>query len=112
MKESEFLLNLDKIDRDLDAFSFWSVFKRACSKYPVKGIKKLTPGRQALLILWEANSQTRDENGKIITANLTSGNTKEKLERLKEDLIGHFMNDDIDDDALKKFIRSVVNEVR
>ena len=112
MKESEFLLNLDKIDRDLDAFSFWSVFKSACSKYPVKGIKKLTPGRQALLILWEANSQTRDENGKIITANLTSGNTKEKLERLKEDLVGHFMKDDIDDNALKKFIRSVVKEVK
>ena len=111
MKESEFLLHLDKTDRDLDAFSFWAVFKRACSKYPVKGIKNLTPGRQALLILWEANSQTRDENGKIITANLTTGNTKEKLERLKEDLIGHFMNDDIDDNALKKFIRSVVKEV-
>ena len=111
MKESEFLLSLDKTDRDLDAFPFWSVFKKACSKYPVKGIKNLTPGRQALLILWEANSQTRDESGKIITANLSSGNTKEKLERLKEDLIGHFMNDDIDDDALKKFIRSVVKEV-
>ena len=111
MKESEFLLQLDRTDRDLDAFSFWAVFKKACSKYPVKGIKNLTPGRQALLILWEANSQTRDENGKIITANLTTGNTKEKLERLKEDLIGHFMNSDIDDDALRKFIRSVVNEV-
>ena len=112
MKESEFLLQLDKTDRELDAFPFWAVFKKACSNYPVKGIKNLTPGRQALLILWEANSQTRDESGKIITANLTSGNTKEKLERLKEDLIGHFMNDEIDDNALKKFIRSVVKEVR
>ena len=112
MKESEFLLHLDKTDRDLDAFPFWAVFKKACSKYPVKGIKNLTPGRQALLILWEANSQTRDENGRIITANLNSGNTKEKLERLKEDLIGHFMNDEIDDTALRKFIQSVVREVR
>tara|TARA_B100000287_G_C20439348_1_gene704919 strand:+ start:291 stop:629 length:339 start_codon:yes stop_codon:yes gene_type:complete len=111
MKENEFLLQLDKADRDLDAFPFWAVFKKACSKYPVKGIKNLTPGRQALLILWEANSQTRDESGKIITANLSSGNTKEKLERLKEDLIGHFMNDEIDDNALRKFIRSVVKEV-
>ena len=112
MKESEVLLHLDKTDRDLDAFPFWADFKKACSKYPVKGIKNLTPGRQALLILWEANSQTRDENGRIITANLSSGNTKEKLERLKEDLIGHFMNDEIDDNALRKFIQSVVREVR
>ena len=111
MKENEFLLLLDKTDRDLDAFPFWSVFKKACSQYPVKGIKNLTPGRQALLILWEANSQTRDERGQIITANLSSGNTKEKLERLKEGFIGHFMNDEIDDNALKKFIRSVVRQV-
>lgn len=111
MKENEFLLLLDKTDRDLDVFSFWSVFKKACSEYPVKGIKNLTPGRQALLILWEANSQTRDEKGKIISANLSTGNTKEKLERLKEDLIGHFMDDEIDNKALKKFIRSVVRQV-
>ena len=111
MKENEFLLLLDKTDRDLDAFPSWTVFKQACTQYPVKGIKNLTPGRQALLILWEANSQTRDERGQIITANLSSGNTKEKLERLKEDLIGHFMNDEIDDNALKKFIRSVVRQV-
>ena len=111
MRENEFLLLLDQTDRDLDAFPVWSVFKNACKVYPVKGVKNLTPGRQALLILWEANSQTRDERGKIISASLGSGNTKEKLERLKEDLIGHFMDDELDDKALKKFIRSVVNKV-
>ena len=111
MRENEFLLLLDQTDRDLDAFPFWSLFKNACKDYPVKGVKNITPGRQALLILWEANSQTRDESGKIISANLGSGNTKEKLERLKEDLIGHFMDDELDDKALKKFIRSVVNRV-
>tara|TARA_Y100000991_G_scaffold214684_1_gene203042 strand:- start:4581 stop:4919 length:339 start_codon:yes stop_codon:yes gene_type:complete len=111
MKENEFLVLLDKTDRDLDAFPFWSVFKKACNEYPVRGVQNLTPGRQALLILWEANSQSRDEKGKIISANLSTGNTQEKLERLKEDLIGHFMDDEIDDKALKKFIRSVVNRV-
>ena len=112
MDEDEFIQLLDQADRDLDAFPFWSSFKRACAAHPIKGIDKLTPGRQAVLILWEANTQTRDENGKILTLPLDGELMPEKLDKLKEDLIGHVMNEDIDELALRRFFKSIAMRIR
>ena len=58
MEEVDFIRLLDQADADMDAFPFWATFKRACAAHPIKGIDNLTPGRQAVLILWEANTQT------------------------------------------------------
>ena len=111
MEEQEFLRLLDQADRELDSFPFWASFKKACSQYPVKAVKSITPGRQALLILWEANSQTRNEKGEIISLSLEGEKMQDKLQRLKEDLIGHFMNEELDSRAVKKFVKSVVDRV-
>ena len=112
MNEEAFLRLLDKTDRELDSFPFWSSFKRACADYPVRGIDKITPGRQAILILWQANSQTRDERGNIVNINLDGEKMQDKLDRLKEDLIGHFMNEELDEQALNRFFKSIVNSIK
>ena len=57
MDEVTFLRHLDNADRDLDSYPFWRVFKKACADNPIKGIEKMTPARQAGIILWEANNQ-------------------------------------------------------
>ena len=111
MDESEFIRLLDQTDRDLDAFPFWLKFKKACVANPIKGIDKLTPGRQAVLILWEANSQTRDKNGKLVSVPLEGEHMSERLQKLKNDLIGHFMNEDLDDKALHRFFKSIVKKM-
>ena len=63
MDEVTFLRHLDNADKDLDSFPFWRVFKKACADNPIEGINKLTPGRQAVVILWEANNQFRGSDG-------------------------------------------------
>ena len=107
MDQEEFIDLLDQTDRELDAFPFWASFKRACAAHPVRGVKELTPGRQAILILWEANSQTRDEKGNLVSINLEGDNMQERLQKLKDDLIGHFMNEDLDDGALRRFFMEI-----
>ena len=62
----------------------------------------LTPGRQALLILWEANVQTQNQKGEIKSINLDDKNIDQKIEQLKADIIGHFFEENIDEKALKK----------
>ena len=42
MDEITFLKHLDDADKDLDAFPFWRIFKKACAENPIKGIKKMT----------------------------------------------------------------------
>ena len=44
MDERTFLKHLDDTDKDLDAFPFWRIFKKACADNPIKGIKKMPPG--------------------------------------------------------------------
>ena len=112
MNEDEFINLLDQADRDLDAFPFWASFKRACAAHPIKGIDKLTPGRQAVLILWEANTQTKDEKGKLLTLPLEGDHMSDKLAKLKDDLIGHFMNEDIDELALRRFFQSISRKIK
>ena len=56
MNEDKLIKLLDKTDRELDSFP-WASFKRACAEYPISKVDNLTPGRQALLILWEATVQ-------------------------------------------------------
>ena len=107
MDELELLALLDKTDRELDSFPFWASFKRACSEYLIKGVENLTPGRQALLILWEATVQRKNNRGEIISINLEDGDTVEKIEKLKADLISNFISTDIDQKALKKFFSSI-----
>ena len=111
MKESEFLLHLDKTDRDLDAFPFWRIFKKACADNPIKGIKKMTPGRQAVIILWEANTPYRGSDGRLRSIPLEGDNIEDKLQKLKDDLISHFMNEDIDEKALNRFFKSIVKKL-
>ena len=112
MKEDEFISLIDQADRDLDAFPLWQKFKKACKANPVKGIENLTPGRQAMLILWEANSQTKDKKGNLVSLALNSDDISDKLQGLKEDLIGHFMNEELDEQALNRFFKSIVKNIR
>ena len=35
----------------------------------------------------------------------------DKAQKLKDDLISHFMNEDIDEKALQRFFRSIVNNL-
>tara|TARA_Y100001978_G_scaffold4749_1_gene3909 strand:+ start:2979 stop:3314 length:336 start_codon:yes stop_codon:yes gene_type:complete len=111
MDQIELLALLDKTDRELDAFPFWASFKRACSEYPIKEVDNLTPGRQALLILWEATVQRKNNRGEIISINLEDGDTVEKIEKLKADLISNFISTDIDQKALKKFFSSIKKNI-
>ena len=107
MDEFKLLKLLDKTDRELDAFPFWASFKRACSEYPIKEVDNLTPGRQALLILWEATVQRKNIKGEIISIDLEDDDMLEKIEKLKADLISNFVSTDIDQKALKKFFSSI-----
>tara|TARA_B100000401_G_C52719618_1_gene677925 strand:+ start:408 stop:755 length:348 start_codon:yes stop_codon:yes gene_type:complete len=103
---------LDKADKDLDAFPFWASFKRACAENPINDLGDfLTPGRQALLILWEANYQTKNSSGEIKSLDLNEKNIVEKIDQLKADLIGNFFEESIDEKALKKFFQSVTNKI-
>ena len=111
MDEVTFLKHLDNADKDLDAFPFWRMFKKACAENPIKGIKKMTPGRQAVIILWEANTQYRDSNGLLKSVPLDGENIEDKLQILKDDLISHFMNQDIDERALNRFFKSIVKKL-
>ena len=111
MDEVTFLRHLDNADRDLDSFPFWRVFKKACADNPIKGIKKMTPGRQAVIILWEANNQYRGSNGILRSIPLDGENIEDKLQKLKDDLISHFMNEEIDEKALQRFFRSIVKKI-
>ena len=111
MNQMELLALLDKTDRELDSFPFWASFKRACSEYPIKEVENLTPGRQALLILWEATVQRKNNQGEIISINLQEGDTAEKIEKLKADLISNFISTDIDQNALNKFFSSIKKNI-
>ena len=111
MDQIELLALLDKTDRELDSFPFWASFKRACSDYPIKEVENLTPGRQALLILWEATVQRKNNQGEIISINLQEGDTIEKIEKLKADLISNFISTDIDQKALNKFFSSIKKNI-
>ena len=111
MDELELLALLDKTDRELDSYPFWASFKRACSENPIKDVINLTPGRQALLILWEATVQRKNNSGEIISINLEDGDTIEKIEKLKDDLISNFVSTEIDQKALKKFFSSIKNNI-
>tara|TARA_B100000700_G_scaffold322033_1_gene422625 strand:- start:864 stop:1202 length:339 start_codon:yes stop_codon:yes gene_type:complete len=112
MQEDEFIKYIDAADKDLDAFPFWQKFKKACKANPIKGIDKLTPGRQAMLILWQANTQSRDLKGNLISYSLEGEDIEEKLQQLKDDLIGHFMNEEIDERALHIFFHSIVKKLK
>ena len=107
MDESKLIKLLDKTDRELDAFPFWASFKRACSEYPIKDVDNLTPGRQALLILWEATVQRKNSKGEIVSINLEDDDMVDKIDKLKTDLISNFVSTDIDQKALKKFFSSI-----
>ena len=111
MDEVTFLRHLDNADKDLDSFPFWRVFKKACADNPIEGINKLTPGRQAVVILWEANNQFRGSDGILRSIPLDGENIEKKLEKLKEDLISHFMNQEIDEKALQRFFKSIVKNL-
>ena len=111
MDESTFLKHLDDTDKDLDAFPFWRIFKKACADNPIKGIKKMTPGRQAVIILWEANTQYRGSDGILRSGPLEGDNIEDKLQKLKDELISHFMNEDIDEKALNRFFKSIVKKL-
>ena len=111
MQEEKFVKLLDEVDRDLDAFPFWASFKKACAAHAAKNVQKITPGRQALLILWQASSQKKDINGNLVSIELGGEMMKEKLETLKSELIGHFMNEQLDDYALNRFFKSVNQQV-
>tara|TARA_B100000212_G_C26947597_1_gene352845 strand:- start:5 stop:346 length:342 start_codon:yes stop_codon:yes gene_type:complete len=111
MDEITFLQHIDAADKDLDAFPFWRIFKKACAENPIRGIKKMTPGRQAVIILWEANSQYRGSDGQLKSVPLDGDNIEEKLQKLKDDLISNFMNQEIDEKALRRFFKSIVKNL-
>ncbi len=111
MDENTFLKHLDDADKDLDAFPFWRKFKKACADNPIRGIKKMTPGRQAVIILWEANSQYRGSDGMLKSVPLDGVNIEDKLQKLKDDLISHFMNQELDEKALNRFFRSIIKNL-
>ena len=111
MDEVTLLRHIDSADRDLDSYPFWRVFKKACAENPIKGIKKMTPARQAVLILWEANNQYRGSDGILRAIPLNGENIEAKLQKLKDDLISHFMNVEINEKALQRFFRSIVNNL-
>ena len=71
----------------------------------------MTPARQDVIILWEANNQYRGSNGILRSITLGRENIEDKLQKLKEDLISHFMNEAIDEKALQRFFRSNVKNL-
>ena len=111
MDEDTFLKHIDNAEKDLNAFPFWRIFKKACMENPIRGIHKLTPGRQAVIILWEANTQYRGSDGVLRSVPLDGENIEDKLQKLKDDLISHFMNQDIDEKALNRFFNSIVKKL-
>ena len=112
MSNKDLIKILDKADKDLDAFPFWASFKKACAENPIKDLGEiLTPGRQALLILWESNVQTKNKKGEIESIALDDQNIDQKIEQLKADIIGHFFEENIDEKALKKFFKSVTKKI-
>ena len=111
MNEAEFLRHIDNADKDLDAFPFWRKLKKACADNPIRGIKKMTPGRQAVIILWEANSQYRSSDGMLKSVPLDGENIEAKLLKLKDDLISYFMNQELDEKALNRFFKSIVKKL-
>lgn len=112
MSNKDLIRILDKADKELDVFPFWASFKRACAENPIKDLGEiLTPGRQALLILWEANVQTKNKKGEINSIDLDDKNIDQKIEQLKADIIGNFLEETLDEKALKKFFKSVTKKV-
>ena len=111
MQSEKFTELLDQTDRELDAFPFWASFKRACAAYSIKNVEQLTPGRQAILILWQASSQTKDNQGNIVTVDLEGEMMQDRLEKLKEELIDNFNNEELDDYALERFFKSVNKQI-
>ena len=112
MSKKNLIKFLDKADNELDAFPFWAAFKKACSENPIKELgNNFTPGRQALLILWEANVQTKNKKGEINSINLDDKNIDEKIDQLKSDIIGHFFEETLDEKALKRFFKMVTKKV-
>ena len=71
----------------------------------------MTPGRQAVVILWEANNQYRGSDGILRSIPLDGEDIEDKLQKLKNDLISHFMNQDIDEKALQRFFKSIVQNL-
>ena len=71
----------------------------------------MTPGRQAVIILWEANSQYRGSDGILKSVPLDGENIEDKLLKLKEDLISYFMNQELDEKALNRFFKSIVKKL-
>ena len=71
----------------------------------------MTPGRQAVIILWEANSQYRGSDGMLKSVPLDGVNIEDKLQKLKDDLISHFMNQELDEKALNRFFRSIIKNL-
>ena len=87
MDEITFLNHLDGADKDLDAFPFWRVFKKACADNPIKGIKKLDSRKTSSNYLWEASNQYRGSDGILRSIHLDGENIEDKLQKLKDDLI-------------------------
>lgn len=81
MDEVTFLRHLDNADRDLDSYPFWRVFKKAYADNPIKGIKKMTPARQAVIILWEASNQYRGSDGILRSIHLGGEDIEDKLQK-------------------------------
>ncbi len=112
MNEQELLAAIDLIDRDLDNYPFWSSFKSICSQYPVEDINNLTPGRQAILIFWKATMEKNQPNLDFLKFIKESDNIHASLNKLKSDLINNFFNQDINENNLHSFFKTIASQLR
>ena len=58
-----------------------------------------------------SNTQYRGSDGILRSIPLDGDNIEDKLQKLKDDLISHFMNEDIDEKALNRFFKSIVKKL-
>ena len=105
MNENELLKLLDELDRELDQYPFWAKFKKYAVENPVRGIDKLTPGRQVLLIFWKASFENNSQGNDFAEMIISGDNISERINRLKSNLVSNFYTEKLDDKYMEKFFR-------
>ena len=111
MNETELTTLLDSLDRELDSYPFWAKFKKYAVENPIRGVDKLTPGRQVLLIFWKATFENNRQDADFAEMITTGNNISERIDRLKSNLVGNFSNDKLNDEYMGKFFRIMSNKL-
>ena len=112
MDEINLINLLDNLDRELDEYPFWAKFKKYAVEFPIKNVDNLTPGRQALLILWKASFEENNKDKDFAEIIIKGDSINERIKRLKSNLIGNFSKDKLNDVYMEKFFRIMSNKLK